>query len=192
MNAPDVVSQRKEWINKLQKLDKNKLVFLDESGVNTDMTRIYGRSLGGSRCVDKAPLIKPQSTTILSSVRLNGKTAFTKYQGGTTCERFTDYLKNVLAPTLNSDDIVVMDNMRTHHSKAVKKVIDELKINVIYLPPYSPDFNPIEKMWSKIKSVLRKLKARSASDLKVAVDTAFDLISDNDCAGWFSSCFIGR
>ncbi len=93
MNAPDVVSQRKEWINKLPELDKNKLVFLDESGVNTDMTRIYGRSLGGSRCVDKAPITKPQSTTILSSVRLNGETAFTTYQGGTTCERFTDYLK---------------------------------------------------------------------------------------------------
>lgn len=70
VNAPDVVIRRKEWINKLPKLDKNKLVFLDESRVNTDMTRIYGRSLGRSRCVDKAPLIKPQSTTILSSVRV--------------------------------------------------------------------------------------------------------------------------
>lgn len=125
MNAPDVVSQRKEWINKLPKLDKNKLVFIDESGVNTDMTKIYGWSLGGSRCVDKAPFIKPQNTTILSSVRLNGKTAFTTYQGGMTCERFIDYLKNVLAPTLTFDDIVVMDNMRTHHSKAVKKVIGQ-------------------------------------------------------------------
>lgn len=192
MNAPDVVSQRKEWINKLPELDKNKLVFLDESGVNIDMTRIYGRSLGGSRCVDKAPITKPQSTTILSSVRLNGETAFTTYQGGTTCERFTDYLKNMLVPTLDPDDIVVMANMRTHHSKAVKELIDELKINVIYLPPYSPDFNPIEKMWSKIKSVLRKLKARSASDLKSSVDTAFNLISANDCSGWFDSCFIGQ
>ena len=145
MNAPNVIIQRKEWINNLPKLDKNKLVFLDESGVNIDMTKIYGRSFGGSRCVDKAPLIKPQSTTILSSVRLNGETAFKTYQGGTACERFTDYLKNVLAPTLEPDDIVVMDNMHTHHSKAVKKVIDELKINVIYLPPYSPDFITFHK-----------------------------------------------
>ena len=129
------------------------------------MTRIYGRSLGGSRCVDKAPLSKPQSTTILSSVRLSSETAFTTYQGGTTCEKFIDYLKNVLAPTLAPDDIVVMDNMRTHHSKAVKKVIDELHINVIYLPPYSPDFNPIENMWSKIKAILRKLKVRVLSEL---------------------------
>ncbi len=187
MNAPDVVIRRKEWINKLPKLDKNKLVFLDESGVNTDMTRIYGRSLGGSRCVDKAPLIKPQSTTILSSVRLNGETAFTTYQGGTTCERFIDYSKNVLAPTLEPDDIVVMDNMRTHHSKAVKKVIDELKIDVIYLPPYSPDFNPIENMWSKIKAILRKLKVRVLSELSSAIKYAFSLVSNSDCLGWFSA-----
>ncbi len=91
---------------------------------------------------------------------MNGEHAYTTYQGGTTNENFIDYLKNVLAPTLREDDIVVMDNMRTHHSKAVKKIIEELKLNVIYLPPYSPDFNPIEKMWSKIKAVLRKLKIR--------------------------------
>ena len=151
------------------------------------MTRIYGQSFGGSRCVDKAPLIKPQSTTILSSVRLNGETAFKTYQGGTTCEKFTDYLKNVLAPTLEPDDIVVMDNMRTHHSKAVKKVIDKLKINVIYLPPYSPDFNPIENMWSKIKAILRKLKVRVLSELSSAIELAFSLVSHSDGLGWFSA-----
>ncbi len=75
--------------------------------------------------------------------------------------------------------------------KAVKKVIEKLKINVIFLPPYSPDFNPIEKMWSKIKSVLRKLKIRALSDLKSGVDIAFSNVTPNDCAGWFSSCFIG-
>ena len=187
MNAPDVVNQRNEWIKNLPKLDKNKLVFLDESGVNTDFTLIYGRSLGGTRCVDNIPLNTPKNTTILSSIRLNGETAYITYQGGTTCEKF----KNVLAPTLREDDIVVMDNMRTHHSKAVKKVIEELKINVIFLPPYSPDFNPIEKMWSKIKSVLRKLKIRALSDLKSGVHIAFSKITPNDRAGWFSSRFIG-
>lgn len=169
MNAPDVVSQLREWKNNFPELDKNKLVFLDKSGVNTDMTRIYGRSLGGCRCVDKAPLIKPQSITILSSVRLNGETAFTTYQGRMTCERFIDYFKNVLAPTLEPDNIVVMDNMRTHHSKAVKKVIDELKLNTIYLPLYSHDFNSIENMWSKIKAILRKLKVRVLSELSSAI-----------------------
>jgi len=85
----------------------------------------------------------------------------------------------------------VMDNMRTHHSKAVKKAIEELKLNVIYLPPYSPDFNPIEMMWSKIKSVLRKLKIRAFSELKSGVDSAFSCVTPNDCKGWFSACFVG-
>ncbi len=190
MNAPDVVHQRNEWIKNLPKLDKSKLVFLDESGVNTDFTRIYGRSLGGTRCVDNVPLNTPKNTTILSSIRLNGETAYTTYQGGTTCEKFTDYLKNVLAPTLRDDDIVVMDNMRTHHSKAVKKVIEELKINAIFLPPYSPDFNPIEKMWSKIKAVLRRIKVRVPSDLTDAVNTAFSLVTQSDCCGWFSAACL--
>ena len=96
----------------------------------------------------------------------------------------------MLAPTLNEGDIVVMDNMRTHHSKAVKKVIDELQINVIYLPPYSPDFNPIENMWSKIKAILRKLKVRVLSELPSAVDLAFSFVSQSDCFGWFSSACL--
>ncbi|MCM1024223.1 MAG: transposase [Prevotella sp.] len=122
----------------------------------------------------------------------NGETAYTAYNGRTTSEKFVDYLKNVLAPTLRDSDIVVMDNMRTHHAKTVKKVIEELKINVIFLPPYSPDYNPIEKMWSKVKAVLRKLKARSASELTSATNEAFDLISVDDCCGWFGSYFVER
>lgn len=136
------------------------------------------------------PLNTPKSTTILSSVRLNGETAYTTYQGGTTSEKFVDYLKNVLAPTFHEDDIVVMDNMRTHHSKAVQNAIEELKINVIFLPPYSPDFNPIEKMWSKIKAILRKMKARTVSELSDVVSDAFKLVSSRDCLGWFNSCFF--
>ena len=166
------------------------MVFLDESGINTDLTRIYGRSCGGNRCVDKVPLNTPKNTTILSSIRLNGQTAYTTYQGGTNKDKFIDYLKNVLAPTLQDGDIVIMDNMRTHHAKAVREVIDNLKINVIYLPPYSPDFNPIEKMWSKIKSVLRKLKIRASEALPNAVEYAFSKVSSSDCLGWFVSCNI--
>ncbi len=190
MNAPDVVEKRNEWLKMIPQLDKSKLVFLDESSVNTNFTRIRGRSLGGTRCVDNVPLSTPKNTTILSSIRWNGETAYTTYQGGTTCEKFTNYLKNVLAPTLRESDIVVMDNMRTHHAKAVEKVIEELKLNVIYLPPYSPDFNPIEKMWSKIKAVLRRIKVRIPSDLSDAINIAFSSVTQSDCFGWFSSACL--
>lgn len=190
MSVPDVIWKRKNWTENLSRYDKNNLVFIDESGINTDLTRIYGRAAGGERCNDKVPLNTPQNTTILSSVRYNGETAYTVYQGGTTSDKFVDYLKNVLAPTLQEGDIVIMDNMRTHHSKEVKKVIADLKINVVYLPPYSPDFNPIEKMWSKIKSILRKLKARDLDTLPEAVAYAFSKICVFDCIGWFRSCNI--
>ena len=190
MSVPDVARERKNWIECLPEYDKNNFVFIDESGINTDLTRIYGRAIDGERCIDKVPLNTPQNTTILSSVRYNGETVYTVYQGGTTSDKFSDYLKNILAPTLHKNDIVVMDNMRTHRSKEVKKVIEELKINVVYLPPYSPDFNPIEKMWSKIKSILRKLKARDLDTLPEAVAYAFSKICVFDCIGWFRSCNI--
>ena len=121
---------------------------LDESGINVDMTRFYARSKGGSRAVDAVPLWKPQNTTVLSSIRLNGETAYTTYSGGTTSERLIDYLRNVLIPTLSSDSIVVMDNMRSHHTQAVKDLLEQAGVQYLYLPPYSPDLNPIEKMWS--------------------------------------------
>ena len=111
---------------------------------------------GNRRAVDKTPLNTPRNTTILSSIRLNGDCAYTVYQGGTTTERFAEYLKTKLLPTLSKADIIVMDNMRSHHAKAVKQLLDSTKVNYLYLPPYSPDLNPIEKMWSKLKAFLRK------------------------------------
>ena len=92
----------------MTKYPVEKLVYLDESDVNTDMTRIYGRAMGGARSVDNAPINTPSNTTILSSIRLNGETAYTTYSGGTTGDKFVDYLKNILIPTLNKGDIIIM------------------------------------------------------------------------------------
>lgn len=187
MNAPDVREKRKKWIENLPNYDVEKLVFLDESGVNTNMTRIYGRALGGARSVDKAPLNTPSNTTILSSIRIDGETSYTTYSGGTTGKRFVEYLQNTLIPTLHDGDIIVMDNLRSHHVKEVEEAINhsDKHLTLLYLPPYSPDFNPIEMMWSKIKSVLRMLKIRDVSMLPDAIETAFSKITPSDCIGWF-------
>lgn len=190
VNAPNVTTKRKSWIEHLSEYDKNKLIFIDESDVNTNLTRLYGRVFGRNRCVDSAPINTPQNTTILSSIRLNGETGYTTYQGGITKDIFIDYLKYIFVPILHDGDIVVMDNMRTHHSKAVKKVIEEYKINVLFLPPYSSDFNSIEKMWSKVKSVLRKLKIRELNNLSDAIKFAFSCVVPSDCVGWFYSAFV--
>ena len=145
----DVVAAREAWSEMITQCEADKLVFLDESGVNTDLSRRYGRAIGGERSVDKTPLNTPANMTILSSVRLNGETAYTIYSGGTTREKFLDYLKNTLIPTLHEGVIVVMDNMRTHHVKEVQTLLQKAGMKLLYLPAYSPDLNPIENMWSK-------------------------------------------
>lgn len=190
MSVFDVKAAREDWSETLKQCEPEKLVFLDESGVNTDMSRRYGRAIGGERSVDKVPLNTPANTTILSSVRLNSETAYTTYSGGTIRKKFLDYLENVLIPTLHKGDIVIMDNMRTHHVKEVQTLLQKVGIKLLYLPPYSPDFNPIEKMWSKIKAILRKLKIRSLSLLPQGIAEAFSLVQPSDCLGWFSAAGI--
>lgn len=180
--------KRKEWSGLISGFKANNLVFLDESGCNTDMTRRYAYSLGGSRAVDSAPLNKPKSTTILSSIQLDGTLRYTTFSGGTTVEKFKKYLENDLLPYLNSDSVLIMDNMRSHHAKAVKALLDQMKVHYIFLPPYSPDLNPIEKLWSKVKSLLRKFKARSEDRLSDAIRDAFRAVTVSDCLGWFRSC----
>lgn len=186
----DVAAAREAWSEMITHCEADKLVFLDESGVNTDLSRRYGRAIGGGRSVDRTPLHTPANTTIVSSVRLSGETAYTIYSGGTTREKFLDYLRNTLIPTLHEGDIVIMDNMRTHHVKEVQTLLQEAGIKLLYLPAYSPDLNPIENMWSKIKAILRKLKIRSLSMLPHGIAQAFSLIRSSDCAGWFFAAGI--
>lgn len=188
VNAFDVKNKRAEWEIFEKTADSNHLVFIDESGVNTDMNRIYGRSIGENRVIDHSPLNTPLTTTILSSVRADGSTVTVTYSGGTTGERFTAYLKEKLIPTLKKDDIVVMDNLRSHHVKSVQEAFLGTDFKLMYLPPYSPDFNPIEKMWSKVKSILRKWKVRNATDLPKSILKAISLVTAKDCCNWFKSC----
>lgn len=183
-----MVRKRREWHGLISGFKVNNLVFLDESGCNTDMTRRYAYSIGGSRAVDSAPLSKPKNTTILSSIQLDGTLHYTTFSGGTTVEKFKKYLENDLLPYLNSDSVLIMDNMRSHHVKAIKALLDQAKVHYIYLPPYSPDLNPIEKLWSKVKALLRKFKARSLDDLPEAIQKAFCAVTISDCLDWFRSC----
>ena len=180
-----MAQKRKDWNGLISGFKASDLVFLDESGCNTDMTRRYAYSLGGSRAVDSAPLSKPKNTTILSSIQTLRYTAFS---GGTTVERFKRYLEIDLLPHLNDNSVLIMDNMKSHYAKAVKNLLDSSGVRYIYLPPYSPDLNPIEKLWSKVKAFLRKFKARTLDALPNAIQCAFQTVSPSDCSGWFHSC----
>ena len=183
-----MAQKRKDWNGLMSGFKASHLVFLDESGCNTDMTRRYAYSLGGNRAVDSAPLSKPKNTTILSSIQKDGALHYTTFSGGTTVEKFKQYLERDLLPHLNCTSVLVMDNMKSHHAKAVKNLLDSSGVRYIYLPPYSPDLNPIEKLWSKVKALLRKFKARTLDALPDAIQCAFRNVSPSDCSGWFRSC----
>lgn len=153
-----------------------------------NMARRYGRSIGKKRVVDHVPLNTPKNTTILSALRYDGTTVKTFFDGAINGDRFLSYLKELLVPKLRKGDFVVMDNLTAHKVKGVTEIIRNAEAIPLYLPPYSPDLNPIEHMWSKIKSFLRKLRPRTADELAVAISVAFAQVTGDDCTGWFTNC----
>jgi len=169
-------------------VDVRRLVFLDESGLKTNMTRLYGRARSGKRCLDSTPCGHWETVTILSSIRLDGATESLVFEGAVDRMMFDAYIKECLAPTLRPGDIVVMDNLSAHKSQQARDVIHMRQAEVLFLPAYSPDFNPIEKMWSKVKQVLRGIKPRTEEELFAATATALDTITAHDAQGWFNSC----
>lgn len=152
------------------------------------MTRRYGRSLKHNRCVGTAPDGRWKSTTMLSSLRYTGETECLVYEGGTTRKLFEIYIEKILCPTLLPGDIVIMDNLSAHKSPRVTSLIEARGASVLYIPPYSPDLNPIEKMWSKIKSILQKLEARDSESLLDAIRKALGHVTASDAKNWFKSC----
>ena len=133
-----MAQKKKDWNGLMSGFKASDLMFLDESGFNTDMTRRFAYSLSGSRAVNSALLSKPKNTTILSSIQLNGTLHYTTFSGGTTVDHFRQYLEDILPPHLNDDSVLAMDNMKSYHAKAVKELLDSSGIRYIYLPPYSP------------------------------------------------------
>ena len=169
-------------------MDVNRLVFLDESGINTGMTRLYGRVAVGERLYDYVPDCRWETSTILSSLRFDGTTEALVFKGALNGDLFVSYVKECLAPTLKAGDVVIMDNLSSHKVVGVEDAIKAKGARIEYLPPYSPDLNPVENMWSKIKSYLRKASRRCHETLFEAVGEALRTISAQDAAGWFQHC----
>lgn len=152
------------------------------------MTRLRGRAARGQRLNAAAPCGRWQSTTMISSIRLDGTTACMHLPGAADTAAFVTYLEKVLCPSLKKGDIVVMDNLSVHKSPEVARRVKAAGAEVRFLPPYSPDLNPIEKMWSKVKALLRSAEARTQEELDLAISHAFSQITAKDAAGWFASC----
>ena len=152
------------------------------------MTRLYGRALGGQRMVDATPHGHWSTTTLISALRVDGSTADMVIDSATDGTVFLTYVEKILAPTLKPDDIVIMDNLASHKMATVVAVIQATGAKVRFLPPYSPDLNPLEKMWSKIKAYLRKVKARTKETLWQAIGSALKTVTASDALNWFIAC----
>ena len=152
------------------------------------MTRLRGRALRGRRLHAQAPAGHWGTTTMISSIRFDGSTACLILEGATDTQVFRTYVQKVLLPTLRPGDIVVMDNLTPHQNQQTLALIREAGAEALFLPAYSPDLNPIEKMWSKVKNRLRSLEARTAEELHTAIATALAEVTAKDAAAWFASC----
>jgi transposase len=185
------VEERKIWQENQHKIDTPNTYWIDETGTNTGMTRLYGRAFSNERIFDYVPDVRFERTSLIGALGVNGITAPLTYSGTLNGLLFHTYLKERLAPALKKGDTVIMDNCSAHIAKGVIQPLLEKGVNVVFLPPYSPDFNPVELAWSKIKAYLRKVKARTADELFTAIGEALNLITHDDIIGWIEHCGYG-
>jgi transposase len=162
-------------------------VFIDETGASTKMARRYGRSPRGERCRAPVPHGHWKTTTFVGALRLEGMTAPMILDGAMHGDAFLAYVEQVLVPTLIPGDIVVMDNLPAHKPTAVRKAIEAAGAELRFLPPYSPDFNPIEMAFSKFKAFLKKTAARTKEDLWDAIAQAIDTFTPQECKNYFAA-----
>lgn len=165
-----------------------RLKFVDESGVNISMTRLWGRAPKGERVSGGVPQNRGRNLTLLAALSATGVCATMTVEGATDTEVFCAYVEQVLSPTLSAGDTVVMDNLSAHKAEAVGQMIAGRGAELLYLPPYSPDLNPIERCWSKIKTALRAAKARTGERLNEAIKQAFETVTEADARAWFKHC----
>jgi len=183
----DVQAARREWKEKQPLLDVSKLVFLDETGASTNMARRYGRAPKGERCIASLPHGHWKTTTFIAGLRCNGLTAPMVLDGPMDGEAFLVYIQSFLCPTLKPGDIVIADNLPAHKVAGVKEAIEKVGATLLYLPPYSPDFNPIEKLFSKLKALLKKAAKRTIHELWNEIGILIDSFSQTECQNYFIS-----
>ena len=169
-------------------LDTRSLVFVDEMGTNVSLSPIYGWSRKGERAYCSVPRNRGKNTTVLASMSVEGMGPSLAVEGATNANVFETYVERVLAPTLREGQVVIMDNLSAHKGERIRELIEGRGCELLYLPSYSPDLNPIEEAFSKIKNLLRKAEARSREALLEAIGTAISAISAQDARGFFEHC----
>lgn len=177
---------REEFLEWLQGIEAGKLVFVDEMGSQLGMTREHARSVKGQRANGTMIRNRGGTTTTIGAISLSQVHAAFIFEGATDKSAFITFITEVLVPSLKPGQIVVMDNLGAHRVKAVQQAIEAAGCVLKFTPPYSPEFNPIEECWSKVKAILRKIGAKTKESLQNAISKALDAITSQDLKGWFT------
>jgi transposase len=176
------------WRMELSRIDPGRLVFVDEMGTHTSLAPLYAYAPVGERAFFEVPRTRGKNTTLLTSMITEGMGPSMAVEGATTSRVFETYVERVLAPALRCGQVVVMDNLGAHRPRRIRELIEERGCELIYLPSYSPDFNPIEQALSKIKHLLRRIAARTKEFLIEAMGWALAAVSAQDVRGFFINC----
>ena len=186
-DRPDVLSRREAWFEDQLELDPERLVFVDETWASTNMARRYGRAPRGQRLRAGVPHGHWKTTTFVAGLRATGMVAPFVLDGPINRDAFEVYVEQVLAPELGPGDVVIMDNLSSHKGPRVRALIEAAGASLSYLPPYSPDFNPIEQAFSKLKALLRKAAERSVEGLWSTIGRLVDLFAPDECARYLAA-----
>lgn len=189
VTAAERNDRKRGWFWRTRKtIAHERLKFIDESGVATTLTRLFGRAAPGERSGEAVPKNYRQSASIVSLIGVGGVETTTVIEGAVDTLVFDAFCENFLRPCLQVGDVVVSDNLGAHRASHIEDIARACKATVIWLPPYAPDFSPIEPMWAKVKTQLRTVKARATAELDRAVVDGLQLITESDCRGWFKHC----
>jgi transposase len=172
----------------MEKMESPRLIFLDESGSHLGMSRTHGRIEGNARLKMPIPLNKGTRVSMIAAIGLKDIRTSHVEEGAVNGTIFKEFVERRLCPCLQPGDTVIMDNLSVHKVPGIQKAIEAKGATLLYLPPYSPDLSPIEMMWSKMKTYLRKKAARTLEDLYIAIQEAFSCVSSQDLQGWFKHC----
>ncbi len=186
-DRPDILKRREEWFDGQLDLDPERLVFIDETWASTNMARRHGRCRRGERLRSGVPHGHWKTTTLVAGLRRTGMVARMVLDGPINRDAFVAYVRQVLVPGLSPGDIVIMDNLSSHKAPAARDAIEAAGARLLFLPPYSPDFNPIEQAFSKLKAHLRKAAERTIHGLWDAIGRILDLYSPQECANYFAN-----
>ncbi|MGY4303071.1 transposase [Bradyrhizobium sp. USDA 4369] len=186
-DRPDVARRREQWRKYQDRIDATRLVFIDETWTRTDMAPLRGWSPRGSRLTAKVPHGRWKTMTFLAALRHDRIDAPWFIEGPINGESFRTYVEHVLLPTLHPGDIVILDNLGSHKSKAVRQLIRSVGARIFFLPKYSPDLNPIEQVFAKLKHLLRKAAARTVDTVCAAIAGALDAFSAEECANYLKN-----